>query len=342
MGRHVFCCWAQRHASTGNCPQPGCPIPCPFAAGEEAKALVAPRLLDFWRFFRAEAAHAARQALSGKESCTTNRFRGAASGSRQPTRVSIVSNRIAIAPVISLVPTDWRPPPPGPFCPAAVRDLLAWAGFIAVTHSQLGLLPAYAHGAHLVLLDGIGLGVGLSAEVRAVWAGLPAGGPVTTTGEAEGTQATLECAQAGSDFWCRVYGRVAPAPAQQSTPSMRALILTCAVCPCRHPSSCATAATPSCSPSCRPKCTLRPRRQRAAARCREGRARRQPPLRPTWRWTSACGSRRLGAGASRPSSSSSAPCRVALLSEPASTSRRPPRGATRCACCVHCRCVLRC
>lgn len=35
-------------------------------AGEEAKALVAPRLLDFWRFFRAEAAHAARQALSGK------------------------------------------------------------------------------------------------------------------------------------------------------------------------------------------------------------------------------------------------------------------------------------
>ncbi|KAL4440107.1 hypothetical protein ABPG75_003108 [Micractinium tetrahymenae] len=77
--------------------------------GEEAKALIAPRLLDFWRFFRSEAAHAARQALS-------------------------------------------------------VRDLLAWAGFIAATAPQLGLLPAYAHGAHLVLLDGIGLGVGLSAE----------------------------------------------------------------------------------------------------------------------------------------------------------------------------------
>ena len=27
--------------------------------------LVAPRLLEFWRFFRSEAAHAARQALSG-------------------------------------------------------------------------------------------------------------------------------------------------------------------------------------------------------------------------------------------------------------------------------------
>lgn len=36
------------------------------AADAEAKALVAPRLLEFWRFFRAEAAHAARQALSGE------------------------------------------------------------------------------------------------------------------------------------------------------------------------------------------------------------------------------------------------------------------------------------
>ncbi len=46
-----------------------------------------------------------------------------------------------------------------------MRDLLAWAGFINATTPQLGPLAAYAHGAHLVLLDGIGLGVGLSAEV---------------------------------------------------------------------------------------------------------------------------------------------------------------------------------
>ena len=48
-----------------------------------------------------------------------------------------------------------------------MRDLLAWAGFINATAAQLGVLAAYAHGAHLVLLDGIGLGVGLSAEVGA-------------------------------------------------------------------------------------------------------------------------------------------------------------------------------
>jgi hypothetical protein len=36
------------------------------------------------------------------------------------------------------------------------------------------VLAAYAHGAHLVLLDGIGLGVGLSAEVG-VPAALPDG-----------------------------------------------------------------------------------------------------------------------------------------------------------------------
>ncbi|GAB4814206.1 hypothetical protein N2152v2_001252 [Parachlorella kessleri] len=46
----------------------------------------------------------------------------------------------------------------------SVRDLLAWAHFITTTAPAVGALPAYAHGAHLVLLDGIGLGVGLSAE----------------------------------------------------------------------------------------------------------------------------------------------------------------------------------
>lgn len=60
-------------------------------------------------------------------------------------------------------------PPTGP----AVRDLLAWAHFITATAPRVGALPAYAHGAHLVLLDGIGLGVGLAAEVRARAAGNP-------------------------------------------------------------------------------------------------------------------------------------------------------------------------
>lgn len=49
-----------------------------------------------------------------------------------------------------------------------MRDLLAWAHFITTTCPQVGALPAYAHGAHLVLLDGIGLGVGLSAEVSRI------------------------------------------------------------------------------------------------------------------------------------------------------------------------------
>lgn len=47
----------------------------------------------------------------------------------------------------------------------SVRDLLAWAGFINAAAPRIGALAAYAHGAHLVLLDGIGLGVGLPAEV---------------------------------------------------------------------------------------------------------------------------------------------------------------------------------
>lgn len=46
----------------------------------------------------------------------------------------------------------------------AVRDLLAWAHFVNAAAPSIGLLPAYAHGAHLVLLDGLGLGVGLSSE----------------------------------------------------------------------------------------------------------------------------------------------------------------------------------
>jgi len=47
----------------------------------------------------------------------------------------------------------------------SVRDLLAWAGFINTAAPHLGALAAYAHGAHLVLLDGIGLGIGMPLEV---------------------------------------------------------------------------------------------------------------------------------------------------------------------------------
>ena len=55
----------------------------------------------------------------------------------------------------------------GPAAGAAlsVRDLLSWAGFINSTAPSIGVLPAYAHGAHLTLLDGIGLGAGIPAEV---------------------------------------------------------------------------------------------------------------------------------------------------------------------------------
>lgn len=47
-----------------------------------------------------------------------------------------------------------------------VRDLLAWASFIAAAAPGLGALPAYVHGAYLVVLDGLGLGLGLAPQVR--------------------------------------------------------------------------------------------------------------------------------------------------------------------------------
>ncbi|KAK9809153.1 hypothetical protein WJX72_010301 [[Myrmecia] bisecta] len=49
----------------------------------------------------------------------------------------------------------------------SVRDLLAWVGFVNAAAPRLGALAAYAHGAHLVLLDGIGLGVGMPLEAAA-------------------------------------------------------------------------------------------------------------------------------------------------------------------------------
>ena len=42
----------------------------------------------------------------------------------------------------------------------SVRDLLAWANFINTLGPQLGPMNAYVHGAHLILLDGIGPGIG--------------------------------------------------------------------------------------------------------------------------------------------------------------------------------------
>ena len=47
----------------------------------------------------------------------------------------------------------------------SVRDLLAWVAFVTASAPAIGLLAAYAHGAHLVLLDGIGLGLGMAAQV---------------------------------------------------------------------------------------------------------------------------------------------------------------------------------
>lgn len=47
----------------------------------------------------------------------------------------------------------------------SVRDLLAWVAFVTASAPDIGLLAAYANGAHLVLLDGIGLGLGMAAQV---------------------------------------------------------------------------------------------------------------------------------------------------------------------------------
>jgi hypothetical protein len=47
----------------------------------------------------------------------------------------------------------------------SVRDLLAWADFVNHVGRSMDPLLAYAHGAHLVILDGLGLGGGSSMEV---------------------------------------------------------------------------------------------------------------------------------------------------------------------------------
>lgn len=41
-------------------------------------------------------------------------------------------------------------------------DLLAWITYINVAESEIGEIPAFTHGAFLVLLDGVGFGLGLS------------------------------------------------------------------------------------------------------------------------------------------------------------------------------------
>ena len=49
----------------------------------------------------------------------------------------------------------------------SVRDLLAWAAFINLSAKKIGPMGAFFHGVELVLLDGIGLGTGMSLEVCA-------------------------------------------------------------------------------------------------------------------------------------------------------------------------------
>ena len=56
--------------------------------------------------------------------------------------------------------------PPVARAALSVRDLLAWAGFINTASPHMDLLAAYAHGAYLILLDGIGLGLGMPAQVH--------------------------------------------------------------------------------------------------------------------------------------------------------------------------------
>lgn len=48
----------------------------------------------------------------------------------------------------------------------SMRDLMTWVEFINRCSGHLDPLLAYAHGAELVLLDGLGLGSGVSVEVR--------------------------------------------------------------------------------------------------------------------------------------------------------------------------------
>lgn len=51
----------------------------------------------------------------------------------------------------------------------SIRDLLAWARFINSVAASFDPLAAYAHGAYLVLLDGIGLGTGMQMEVASLF-----------------------------------------------------------------------------------------------------------------------------------------------------------------------------
>ena len=46
-----------------------------------------------------------------------------------------------------------------------VRDLLAWAAFVTAAAPAVGPVAGYVHGAYLVLLDGIGLGLGMTPQV---------------------------------------------------------------------------------------------------------------------------------------------------------------------------------
>eukprot|EP00850_Spirogloea_muscicola_P002909 SM000011S19087 [mRNA] locus=s11:783175:828718:+ [translate_table: standard] len=47
----------------------------------------------------------------------------------------------------------------------SIRDLLSWVTFIKRAEPSIGMWLAYSHGAHLVLLDGLGLGMGLGEGI---------------------------------------------------------------------------------------------------------------------------------------------------------------------------------
>ena len=124
---------------------------------------VAPRLLAFWRFFRAHAAHAVGllvPAAPRLEHACGLLWCCPAYPCAALSLVLHVEQLHVLMPFSCLAPLQAR-------TALSIRDLLAWAGFIEAVTPSVGLLPAYAHGAHLVLLDGLGLGVGLAPEAIA-------------------------------------------------------------------------------------------------------------------------------------------------------------------------------
>jgi hypothetical protein len=99
----------------------------------------------------------------------------------------------------------------------SIRDLLAWVGFVNAVAPRIGALPAYVHGAHLILLDGIGLGIGMQLTVRRMRSG---GGHECCEKQGgqrgEGTSRAAGAASIGVLGWCAgcagAAGCVSPVP----------------------------------------------------------------------------------------------------------------------------------